>query len=175
MSKIVVGIDPGAKGAIAVVSIDAESKVNSLFACPVPSDVVGWKHLKASFYLLPSLCCEESAPFVSVYIEKVHSMPKQGVASMFSFGRSFGMWEGFFFGLGVDSVLYVEPQRWQKLIAPMAGMTTKEKSVRFAQLAFPTIDLVRPRCTKPHDGLADALCIAYYGAKKERAEHKEAL
>ena len=44
---------------------------------------------------------------------------------------------------------------------------TKAASVAYAREHFPGVELVPPRCKNPHDGLADALCIAAWASKKE--------
>ena len=44
---------------------------------------------------------------------------------------------------------------------------TKAASIAYAREHFPGVELVPPRCKNPHDGLADALCIAAWASKKE--------
>lgn len=44
---------------------------------------------------------------------------------------------------------------------------TKAASIAYAREHFPSVELVSPRCKNPHDGLADALCIAAWATKKE--------
>ena len=48
-------------------------------------------------------------------IEDVHAMPKQGVASMFKFGRSLGIAEGVLAGNGC-SLRYVTPTKWKRAL-----------------------------------------------------------
>lgn len=43
---------------------------------------------------------------------------------------------------------------------------TKAASVAYAREHFPGVELVPPRCKNPHDGLADALCIAAWATKQ---------
>ncbi len=43
---------------------------------------------------------------------------------------------------------------------------TKAASIAYAREHFPSVELVPPRCKNPHDGLADALCIAAWATKK---------
>ena len=56
----------------------------------------------------------------------------------------------------------VTPQAWKKTV--LAG-TTKDKSaaVQFCRRAFPGVSLTPGRKRVPHDGMADALCLAEYG------------
>ena len=164
--KITVGIDPGAKGGIAALETATDGSLIVVLAEPAPRDAMGLRELgeKLSFYFKEYTC--------KAFIEHVHAMPRQGVSSMFSFGRSAGMWEGFLGAWGIRCE-YVAPQTWQKLTAPMAGLTTKDRSIRFASVAFPNTPLVPKGARKPSDGIADALCIAYYGAKAREATKKD--
>jgi hypothetical protein len=93
-------------------------------------------------------------------IEAVHSMPKQGVASTFKFGKGYGE------VLGIATALLFEihepsPQLWKKVM--LAGTDkSKDASIQVAENLFPTVSLVLPRCRKPHDGMAEALLLAEY-------------
>jgi hypothetical protein len=44
---------------------------------------------------------------------------------------------------------------------------TKAASVAYVREHFPGVDLVPPRSKKPHDGLADAVCIAAWASKQK--------
>ena len=89
-----------------------------------------------------------------VAIERVHSMPKQGVASSFKFGMGFGIWLGILAALRLPHEL-VTPQAWKKLM--LAGMPKeKDASRQRAMQLFPDVDL----SLKRHHGRADALLIA---------------
>lgn len=148
--EVVIGVDPGKKGGVAVIKNREVAVVFKRDEVEAFKDFIG----------LAVIHKYE----INAFIEKVHSMPGQGVRSMFSFGAELGFWEGLFSGLGID-IHYVAPQVWQKIILPMAGKTTKEKSIRFASCAFPGVSLIPAGHRKPQDGLADALCIAYWGKK----------
>lgn len=43
---------------------------------------------------------------------------------------------------------------------------TKAAAIAYAREHFPDVELVPPRCKNPHDGLADALCIAAWATKQ---------
>lgn len=47
---------------------------------------------------------------------------------------------------------------------------TKAASIAYAREHFPGVELVPPRCKNPHDGLADALCIAAWASKQLNKE-----
>jgi Holliday junction resolvasome RuvABC endonuclease subunit len=60
-----------------------------------------------------------------VVIEKVHSMPGQGVASTFTFGQGFGQLQGVIAALGLQCIEVI-PNKWMKCI----GTMPKEKAER---------------------------------------------
>ena len=50
----------------------------------------------------------------------------------------------------------------------LLGLThDKAGAVQFCTARWPQTDLVLPRCRVPHDGIADALCLAEYGRHLE--------
>ena len=62
----------------------------------------------------------------------------------------------------IDPVLLVPPTVWKKRV--LLGFThDKAGALQFCASRWPTTDLVLPGCRKPHDGIADALCLADYG------------
>ena len=59
----------------------------------------------------------------------------------------------------------VSPQKWKK---EFNLDSDKQKSIDTAKKLFPDVNLFRTnRCTKEHDGMAEALLIAEYGRRKE--------
>lgn len=85
-------------------------------------------------------------------IENVHSMPMQGVASSFKFGRNFGRLEGLLTGSNIPFD-YVSPQKWQKELGCLSHgdkNITKSK----AQRLFPHLKITH--------AVADALLIMEY-------------
>ena len=82
-------------------------------------------------------------------------MPKQGVASTFKFGQSFGFLQGILIAAEIPFEL-VTPQKWQRYL----GCRTKgDKNITKAraQELFPDI-----KCTH---AVSDALLIAEYGRR----------
>jgi crossover junction endodeoxyribonuclease RuvC len=112
--------------------------------------------------LLRALRCFDSHQDVGrVCLEKVGAMPKQGVASTFRFGTGWGMVRGVCAALGMP-VMLVMPTQWKKQV--LLGLPhDKDGAVQFCASRWPQTDLVLPGCRVPHDGLADALCLAEYG------------
>ncbi len=101
-----------------------------------------------------------------VVIEKVHSMPKQGVASMFKFGTNYGLLRGIVEGMGIPCVL-VTPQTWKKVLN--GTKKDKEAAIQFVRMKYPTIKLIPTGCRVPHDGIADAVCIGDWYINNHKA------
>lgn len=98
---MIVGIDPGLSGAIAWLDDDG----TLLAACDMPV-VDGHVNYVDLGRLLAA------APDVAV-VEKVHSMPGQGVASTFKFGQAYGAVLGCLGALQVP-VEHVTPSKWKR-------------------------------------------------------------
>jgi len=94
-----------------------------------------------------------------VYLEKVHSMPGQGVSSVFKFGEGFGHLKGTLDALGIPYEL-VSPLKWQTSLGCRTG-GDKNVSKTKAQQLFPQI----PKITHY---IADALLIMEYGCRLEK-------
>jgi len=111
---------------------------------------------------------------VTAYVELVGAMPKQGVASMFSLGKSVGIIEGVLGALGIPLVL-VRPQVWRNTVglkivkkAKGKGKTVKvpkgadkEQNRALAVRLYP--DAADRLARKKDHGRADALLIATHG------------
>jgi len=104
---------------------------------------------------------------VTVWLEKVHSMPKQGVASTFTFGERFGKLKGTIEALYISYQL-VTPQAWKKeVLAGTDWKSNKRASAEYVMRAHPDIDMTPGRRRVPHLGIADAVCIAEYGMRQK--------
>ena len=144
------GIDPGAKGGIALLN----SETNEQYAIAMPM-IAGELDYRGVANTILS-----HAPDI-IIIEKVHAMPQQGVVSMFNFGKNYGALLALISTLG-SAYLTVTPQTWKKVV--LAG-TAKDKdaAIQFCYQRYPQLNLVLPRCRTSHDGIADAICLAHYG------------
>lgn len=163
MSRYTIGIDPGAKGAWAI--LDNDGTVAGCDIFPYKGDDVDWwRWTQTMGQIVGADAKALVAATAEAYVEKVHAMPSQGVVSMFSMGSNFG---GITAALDVGCFPYrlVTPQAWKKLV--LAG-TDKDKlaAITYVGRAYPTLDLrATPRSRVPHDGKADAVCIAEYGMR----------
>ncbi len=151
---VVVGIDPGLDGAVAIL-VDGAGPV--FYRTPT----LDCKGSKRTFDL-PAMreILSRSSPSL-VVIERVGARPGQGVTSMFNFGCGYGIWLGLLAGLGIPCEV-VAVATWKKAILPG---TAKDKTaaIELVSRRFPgTSLLATPRSKIPHDGFADACCLALY-------------
>lgn len=159
--SIILGIDPGLTGAIAVINPDGNIELHD---CPILT--IGKKH-KYNPVAMATLLrqYQESQQVLLVGIEKVHSMPGQGVASTFCFGEGFGMWLGILAALGIRHEL-ITPQAWKKSL--MDGQVKDKDASRLVALRlFP--EAGSQLQLKKHHGRADALLIAEFLRRKVSA------
>lgn len=154
---MILGVDPGANGALAWLSPTGE--LLAVEDMPAAAVLIGGKpRMRVSAPMLAALI-QETMP-TCAFVEKVGAMPGQGTASMFSFGFSAGLIDGVLAGLGIPTT-YVTPQSWKKA----AGLTSDKSAVRLraAQL-FP--DMARHFARVKDDGRAEAALIARFGVTR---------
>ncbi len=153
--QVIIGIDPGLKGGIAV--LDAISgELVQLEDMPTSPDGKG-KKLKVSGSGLADILNGYSVEQVKMaYLERVGAMPGQGVVSMFSFGRSYGAVEAAVAAFKFP-LTYVTPQRWKAA----AGLLRAEKDASRGRVLdlYPDADVRK----KKDNGRADAVLIARFG------------
>ena len=143
---IYVGLDPGSSGAVAFIYSNDLIEVFPLEGLNLAETL---KERKVEYMR----CC----------LEQVHSMPKQGVASTFTFGMKYGYLKGMLEALGV-SYQEVKPQKWK---AEFGLNTDKQKSIEVCKRLFPDVNLKRTeRCRKDDDNMAEALLMAEYARRK---------
>ena len=157
---MIIGIDPGQKGGIAFI-INNEVTGSSMPLVGKELDIQTIVNM-----IEYNRHREEYNTDNLAIVEKVHSMPKQGVASSFKFGKNYGTLLGILGTLAIP-VQLVTPQAWKKLI--LAG-TKKDKNaaIEYVSMKYPDFKLIRPGCRKPHDGICDAICIAEYGRRQQK-------
>ena len=155
---IFIGIDPGLTGAIAALRQDGG--IAGLWDAPI----LTVKKNKATRHelniadmveILKTLPALHDAQALVAAVERVSSMPGQGVASSFSFGKGFGIWLGILSALGIPYDL-VHPVRWKKLMLDGMGKDKDASRIRAKELFGSQVDL----SLKKHHGRADALLIA---------------
>lgn len=163
-TKIVLGMDPGISGGIALLRNGDFASVTRMPIEAKPKkgnqiDARGLLEVVRSMLSAAQTEPRESVRLI-VAVERVHAMPFQGVSSMFSLGDSFGCCRIAAASFGDSArVELVEPTAWKKF----CKLTGKQKkySVTRARSIFPTC---RPWVEDPKkdEGLAEALLIAHY-------------
>jgi len=149
----IAGIDPGITGAIAVI----DDFNNGYFVDDIPVMAKGKGSGKVKNQINPAALFEilEKYSPKHIFLERISSMPGQGVASMFSMGDSFGCIRGVC--ACIDAQLHlITPQSWKKYYS-----LGKDKEVVRAKAIelFPLAALSR----KKDHNRAEAVLIANYG------------
>jgi len=143
--KYFCGIDPGARGCLAV--LDEAGKVILLEDLPTTNE--GW------CTLLLGLMSKPDNTYVA--LENVHALPNQSTVAGFTFGKNVGKAELLAEALAIlDDVLLVTPQKWKKHF----GLSKdKKEAIELAKVLFKDVE---ERLTASKDGRAEALLIAEY-------------
>jgi crossover junction endodeoxyribonuclease RuvC len=166
--KHYIGIDPGSHGYIVVLDENGDHVTDLAIEDSTDQDIA------RLFHTLGDVKCVAA-------MEKVHSMPGQGVATTFAFGQNVGFLLGMLAAFQIPYTL-VTPQKWQKAMwisDDMVFTVRKDKngedkrqvapkptSINAATRLFPTTDLRKSeRARNPHDGKCDALLIALYAKR----------
>ena len=149
----VIGIDPGASGAIALLVSGVLISVHDMPTVTVERNKAQKRQVCPAGL---SLLMQQLSPHKAT-VEKVGAMPGQGVSSMFSFGRSVGIIEGVLAAKQIP-VTYTTPQAWQKLSGAAKG---KDGSRQRVMELFPSQAHLFARVKD--DGRADAVLIALMG------------
>jgi len=161
---ICIGIDPGQKGGLAIIHGNGNVSVTSMILAGKDLDVAAIKDwIWSNIVVETDLGTIDWNKDIIAYLEKVHSMPEQGVSSVFKFGQNYGTLIGIIGTMGIPLHL-VTPQAWKKNI--LAG-TTKDKAAAkdFCRRVYPNVSLLATKRSRVvHDGMADALCIARYAS-----------
>lgn len=152
---IVIGIDPGLSGAIVVLENGVPIEWTSMPTMKTGSaNRVNASALAA--FIRPLVYADQD---IIAYVELVASMPKQGVASMFSFGHAAGVVQGVLGALEIP-VAMVTPATWKKR-AGLIGQDKDAARVKAIQMFPSWRDLDKKG---KGQALADAALIAIYGS-----------
>lgn len=168
MARIFIGIDPGMEGALARVGAQPEDVVITDTPTLATENSAGRARriydegaMARELRSLAGIRHGQAPDDVAVCIEQVHSMPKQGVASAFTFGTGYGIWLGIIAALGLPSVR-VEPRRWKKDVladGPKTDQAVAAVAARLYPGTGPLLETARGRLLL---GRADALLIAHW-------------
>ena len=133
------GIDPGKSGGICI--LDDENIYTLSMTNKTEMDIYEW-------------ILEQPRPN-KCYFEKVASMPRDGNASAFTFGKAFGFIYGILTAMQIPFEM-VRPLTWQKALSCQTK-GVKNVTKRKALQLFPQIKITH--------AIADAMLIAEYGKR----------
>ena len=161
--KTIIGIDPGASGAISFTNTE-EEKVH-YYKC---HEKISGRRLSVSMALNAYKNKEAVA-----YIEKVHAMPHDGRSSLFKFGVNYGAWLGILNSIkGITKIVEVSPQKWMKFWEQQNNFKLpKEKKDRKNALKDIASIFIQPE--KATLWSADSILITMYGRHQEKESNND--
>ena len=156
---MILGIDPGASGALALLDPDTH-EVAEVWDMPTHTIKVAGRDRKTlDTHQLAAIVRDVRGQVGYAVLEEVSSMPKQGVASTFAFGRASMAPEMALAALQIPYQL-VRPNVWKRI---MKVSGDKDEARRRASQIMPGSARHWPR--KQDDGRAEAALLAAYGLK----------
>ena len=159
MDNVVIGIDIGKKGALSVIKCSGEHHYTIDY-----DENLGFiaDFLKET---------QENYNIRMAVLEKVHSMPRQGVKSMFSFGENFGKWQGLLSALEIPYD-FSRPQEWMKELGIPKGTDKHGLALKCTQLYPSTKDVIYTQRKALKDGRSDSILIAHYARLKYGGQYE---
>jgi crossover junction endodeoxyribonuclease RuvC len=157
----VLGIDPGLDGGIAIIDQHGTAQA---WAMPTLEIVVGKSKKRTIDTKSLRNLLYSCVPLDLVVLERVWASKGEGVSSAFSFGVGYGIVQGLLAAMDVKQE-HPTPQSWQRVVLRGSTTKTKASSVLYAHRRY-NLDLLKtPKCRVPHDGMADAVCLAEFGRR----------
>lgn len=159
----VLAVDPGFTGAIAYVNLSGTVAM----AIPMPVTTGNGRtksEIDVNVLATWIRTLSEHHDVRLAVVERVHAMKGQGVSSTFRFGVAYGTVIGVVQTLGIPLEM-PSPQAWKKSVLRDTARD-KDAAVAYATRRFPGVSLLASeRCRVPHDGKAEALCLAEFGRR----------
>jgi crossover junction endodeoxyribonuclease RuvC len=159
MTPLVLGIDSGLDGAFAWYH---EGRIVGQLATRKLLDAEG----RLDFASIRGWCQLVNAKVPdaprAAFIEEPFA-PKGRERGVMGSWRRFGQLEALLWSLEYE-VIGVQSRRWQSALGFKGD--TKAASLAYVREHFPDLNLIPPRARNPHDGLADAVCIAVWGSRQ---------
>ena len=159
---IVIGIDPGKKGAVVALDISGRPTAIEWTAADHPDEgyIAGKGYnVRAMVQTLTDIA--ERGEVALVVLERQQARPMEGRSSTLTTGYGWGLWAGAVAALGLP-LIEVTSQRWTRRILAGIPGEGKGRSVAAVGARLPGLALTWGRRRKPHDGLSDAGCLALY-------------
>ena len=154
---LILGIDPGVRGGLALVEINDGTAPALLEAIDIPT--VGIKAKERVDVLALRAWITAHRP-QHAFIERAQALPKQGSSSGFKYGRATGALEAVIACCEVP-ITIVEPAVWKKAHHLRGG--DKEGARQRALQLFPAAHTLLAR--KRDHGRAEAALVALYGGE----------
>ena len=179
--RLIIGVDPGLDGGIVMLAPGASIQVEGM-----PTIKVGTRREYNAAAIADILdnwvtsdwygdgASYDPAFHVRLVVESIHAMPLKlggGIAN-FQRGLARGIWVGIAETMRLPQI-WVAPQKWQReMLRGLPAGTTKQRSVLAARREYPHVELRAPGTTsrKPHEGIADALCIATWWLRQREGK-----
>jgi Holliday junction resolvasome RuvABC endonuclease subunit len=173
----VLGLDPGLDGGIALIRLGQYKQtdfieVHRMITKPglKKGREVDARALLDHFQMLQSGL---AVKIQLAAVEWLQFMPRKGKGDRFMSNPKTEFMLGMSYGKLVSvleclkiPIEFVYSQTWKKAILGDRG-ADKNRAIRFCLDHFPRTSLLATsRCTTPHDGIADALCLAEYARRK---------
>jgi crossover junction endodeoxyribonuclease RuvC len=153
----IVGVDPGVRGGLAVITVDDGAAPRLIDAIDIPVTGTGAKERVDAIALRAWIVTHKPQ---HAYIERAQAMPKQGASSGFKYGRAVGAIEAVLACCEIPMTV-IEPSAWKKSHR-LRGKDKEGGRQRALQL-FPAAHSLLAR--KQDHGRADSVLIALYGAR----------
>lgn len=155
---MVIGIDPGKKGALCAIQYDYAGNPNIINITP-------YKDEQKFVQALKSLKQIDSNPYI--LLEQVHALFGKSAAATFTFGKKYGEIIGILFALELQFSL-IPPMKWQANFYKKYNLPTKHENTKkfIAEEVYKIVDsktksmLLTPRSKQIDRDLTDAVAIA---------------
>ena len=162
--KTIIGIDPGANGAISFTTTDNKiRKKNGVTPYKCHKLIHGRT-------IICTMAKQAYHKKTVAYIEKVHAMPHDGRSSLFKFGVNYGIWLGILDAKAIKTI-EVSPQKWMKWWETKLGIKLpkekKDRKNKLKEIAFDYIDIDQ----KTTLWNADSILITMYGVYAEKEKN----
>ena len=154
---IIAGCDPGLSGAVALLDAATGAVIDILDMPTLALSRSGKAKRELDPHALAGAIGRDR--IAHAFVEQVGAMPGQGVSSVFSFGKSYGVVIGVLATLGVP-MTFVAPAVWKRALqVPAAKDGARARASQLLPAAAAHWPLVK------HDGRAEAALIATYGLR----------
>ncbi len=157
---IFLGIDPGLKGSLSAINERGEIVLHTVMPTVGNEyDLAGIQSFLAELLAIDSEC----RAVIEKPIILVGKSSRKTTRSVYYFD---GLIQAMLFCMKI-SFESVSAKKWQSTTIGNGNKDTKAASIQYVQRKYPGFSLLATeRSRKPHDGIADALCMAEYARRQ---------